>query len=196
LTQAAFPAYLSDPRTTSFGLEDYDRFPKGTGHFAAPREWLLEAIEAFDSHYEDSRFASDDTHLLRPIAARQPINISPGFDSLYHSRTSFARFLVHAQHRGTTFVDGFARPGSRFFGVVVASFPLSLIGLGLAVRRPRAATGLAALGSVGAGALAARLGRPWRDVLSTAFLAPPFAVAYTTGIWRGAWLALKGRVRA
>ena len=57
LTHAAFADYLDDPRTTSFGIEEYDRFPKGTGHFLAPRAWLLEAIAGFSSRYEDSRFA-------------------------------------------------------------------------------------------------------------------------------------------
>ncbi len=160
LTRAAFPEYLSDPRPVAFGVEEYDRFPKGTGHFLAPREQLLEAIDGFSSHYDDLRFVSDDTHLLRSIAAIEPINLAPGFASTYHSRTSLWPFLRHSAHRGTTFVDSFGRPGSRFFGIVLAAPPLSLLGAVVALRAPRAGlAGAAALAAAGAG-FALRVGRP------------------------------------
>jgi len=196
LTRAAFPAYLANPRTVSFGLEDYDRFPKGTGHFLAPRAWLLDAVEGFSTHFADSRFASDDTHLLRAVAARQPITISPGFASVYHSRTSLTGFLRHAFHRGTTFFDGFARRRSRFLPVLVATFPASLLAAAVAVRRPRLALAGAASSPVLAAVAARRWGRPWADALAFAALTPPFAVAYVAGIWRGALLAALARLRS
>ena len=193
LTHAAFADYLDDPRTTSFGIEEYDRFPKGTGHFLAPRAWLLDAIGGFASRYEDSRFSSDDTHLLRAIAERDRIHISPSFASRYRNREALGPFLRHALHRGTTFFDGFARPGTRFFPAVVATFPLSLGGIVALVARPRlGAAGLGALVAAGA-AFAKRRGRPPEEVAAFALLVPPFAVAYALGIWRGAWLTLKGR---
>lgn len=195
LTHAAFSEYLDAPRTTSFGLEEYDRFPKGTGHFLAPRAWLLEAIGDFSSRYEDTRFASDDTHLLRAIAERDRIHISPSFASAYRNRDALGPFLRHALHRGTTFFDGFARPGTRFFGVVVAAFPLSVGGTALALARPRAAATAAAALAAAGGAYARRRGRPQEEALAFAVLLPPFAVAYAAGVWRGAWLALSGRRR-
>jgi hypothetical protein len=195
LTHAAFADYLDDPRTTSFGVDDYDRYPKGTGHFLAPRAWLLEAIADFSSQYADSRFSSDDTHMLRAIAARDRIHISPGFASVYRNRDALRPFLRHALHRGTTFYDGFFRPGTRFFPVVVASFPASLAGVAVALRRPRLAAGTwVALSGLGAG-FARRRGRSVRETASFGTLIVPFAAAYCAGIWRGAWLAARNRMR-
>jgi glycosyltransferase involved in cell wall biosynthesis len=195
LTYSAFADYLDHPRTTSFGLEEYDRFPKGTGHFLAPRQWLLDAIESFDSRYEDSRFSSDDTHMLRAIAARERIHISPSFASVYRNREAFGPFLKHALHRGTTFYDGFGRRGTRFFGVIVVAFPGSLAGVGLMLRRPRTtlAGALAACGAGSAFALLRR--RPVAEALPFGALVVPFAASFTAGIWRGAWLAFRARVQ-
>jgi len=193
LTHAAFPEYLAAPRHVSFGVEDYDRFPKGTGHFLAPRRYLLDAIADFSSHYDDLRFVSDDTHLLRAVAGREPINIAPGFASTYHSRTSLKQFLKHAMYRGTTFVDSFGRPGTRFFPVVVAAPFASVIGLLMALRFPRlgllGATSLAGAGT----AFALRARKPMPDALLFGALIPPFAVAWATGVWRGLALMLRGR---
>jgi glycosyltransferase involved in cell wall biosynthesis len=194
VTYAAWREYLSNPRTTSFGLEEYDRYPKGTTCFVAPRKALLDALAEFRSMYEDSRHSNDDTVLIRSIAAKEPINISPGFFCRYHSRDSLGRFLSHTFHRGTVFLDGFGRPGTRFFPVLVAFFPVSLAYVGLSVRRPRLAVAAAASVPAAAALYATSLRRPPRDVLAFSLLAGPFAVAYAAGIWRGAALALRNRV--
>jgi glycosyltransferase involved in cell wall biosynthesis len=194
ITDVAWAAYLDKPRTTSFGLEEYDRFPKGTTCFLAPRTMLLDAIEGFKSLYDDPRHANDDTLLIRSIAARQRINISPSFACRYTARDSLGPFLRHTFHRGTVFLDAFARPGTRFFPVVVAFFPVS-IGFGvLAFRRPATAVALAAATPVAAAAAGIALRRPWRDVASLALLAPPFAAVYAAGIWRGALMAMRTRL--
>jgi hypothetical protein len=187
--------YLSNPRTTSFGLDEFDWFPKGTGCFLAPRRLFLEALEEFSTLYEDARHANDDTLLLRSIASRERIHISPGFAGVYRARTSWLSFLRHAFHRGTVFFDAFARPGTRFFPFLAAFFPLSAACAVQTLRRPRAALALGA--SVPALAAAAALGvrRPLREVVAFATLAPVFTVAYAAGIWRGGALAARARVR-
>ena len=38
LTEIAWRDYFDRPRTTSFGSEDFDRYPKGSGCLVAPRE--------------------------------------------------------------------------------------------------------------------------------------------------------------
>ena len=195
LTYSAFRDYLDDPKTTSFTLADYDRYPKGTGHFLAPRDWLLDAIAGFESRYRDSRFSSDDTHLLRSIAARDRIYISPEFASLYRNREALTPFIKHALHRGTTFYDGFARPGARFMPAVAAAFPLSLGGILLAMRRPGIALLTAAAMSVTGAGFAVVRGRPRDEALSFGSLVVPFSVAFSAGIWRGAWLAIRARSR-
>jgi glycosyltransferase involved in cell wall biosynthesis len=193
ITYAAWGDYLRDPKTTSFGIEDYDRYPKGTTQFLAPRSWLLDALKEFDTLYSDVSLASDDTHLLRPIARRDRIHISPNFASRYHSRESFGPFVRHTFHRGTVFLDGHSRRGSRFRPVVLGALPASLMGAIFAVRHPRAA--LSALGGLSvAGALfARRQGRPIREAASFGALVPPWAIAYSAGIWRGALMALRSK---
>ncbi len=192
---AAWPDYLRNPRTMSFGLEDYDRYPKGTTCFLAPRESLLSALTEFRSMYDDPRFANDDTVLIRSIARGQRINLSPGFACRYHARESLHRFLRHSFHRGTVFVDGFGRRGTRFFPVVIAFFPASVAFAALAAKKPLWAGAIAAGVPVLAAAWAASLGRPPADVVAFSALSGPFAAAYSAGIWRGGAMALRARLR-
>ena len=194
IAHAAWPDYLNNPRTMSYGLEDYDRYPKGTTCFMAPRSLLLEALGEFRSLYEDSRYANDDTVLIRSIAEKRRINISPGFACLYRSRDSTARFLRHSFHRGIVFVDGFGRPGTRFFPFLLAFFPVSAALLVLALVRPRQALRLALAAPMMAALGATAIKRPPRDVLAFSILSGPFSVAYGAGIWRGGLLALKRRL--
>ena len=195
ITHAGLQDYLANPRTTSFGPEEYDRFPKGTSHFLAPREHLLYALDAFTTYFEDLRDASDDTELLRHVVERERIHISPHFASVYHSRTNLRGFMRHAHHRGKHFFDGFGRPGRRFFWVVVAVFPATVIGIWLVVRAPLVAAACLLAIPLVAGAVALRIRRPARDALAFAALAPVFGVVYVAGIWRGAALALRARLR-
>lgn len=191
LTELAFRAYFDDPRTTSFGPDDFDAFPKGTTCFLAPREALLEAVGSFTSAYDDPRDANDDTILIRGLAARQRISISPSFGCRYRSRDALRPFLRHAFHRGGVFVDGYGRPGTRFFPVVVGFYPLSLSAVALVARRPRwsVAAGVAA-GGLGGGAVALRR-RSVRDGAVFAALGPLFAATFGAGMWRGLALAVR-----
>ena len=193
---AAWPDYLQNPRTMSYGLDDYDRYPKGTTCFLAPREALVSALAQFRSMYEDPRFANDDTVLIRSIAEGNRINLSPGFACRYHARDSLPRFLRHSFHRGIVFVDGFARPGTRFFPVIVAFFPSSVAFAVLAAKRPLWAAAVAGSVPLVAGAWAARLRRPPADVIAFAALSGPFTAAYSAGIWRGGLMAVRARLLA
>jgi glycosyltransferase involved in cell wall biosynthesis len=193
ITALAFRRYLADPRTTSFGLEEFDAFPKGTGCFLAPRAALLEAIASFRSHYADLRNVSDDTALIRLLAAHQRINISPGFACIYRSRDAFRPFMHHAFHRGKMFVDTYGRPGARFFPLVVALYPLSAGAAAIAVRRPRRVlmAGAAAPLAFATGALALRA--PRADVAAVTWVGPNWLLAFAAGMWYGLWLALRNR---
>lgn len=190
LTEVAFAHYFARPRTTSFGLAEFDRFPKGTTCFLAPRADLLCAIDSFESHFTDLRNANDDTIVIRALAARAPVNISPGFSCRYRARGDARRFLRHAYHRGTVLVDGHLRRGARFLPAIIVFYPASVAAAAVLARRPRA--GLRALSAAPAVAAAAgaALRRSPADVLTLAALGPPWVVAYGAGIWRGAGLAL------
>jgi glycosyltransferase involved in cell wall biosynthesis len=195
LAELAWEDYFSRPRPVSFGAEDFDRYPKGTTCFLAPRGLLVEAVDAFRSRYDDLRHANDDTPLLRWIAEREPIHISPGFSCVYAPREELASFLRHSFHRGLVFLDGHGRPESRFFPAVVAFYPASALVAAASLRRP--ALGLVALAGVGAaaGALGLERRRTPFEVATLAAVTPVYAVAHGAGMWRGLGLLLAERLR-
>ncbi len=185
--------YYSKPRTTSFGLDEYDRFSKATTCFMAPRSMLLEAKTEFSSFYADTRDASDDTGLIRLLAARQPINVSPHFSCVYTAHEGYRAFMHNVFHRGKTFVDSYGRPGTRFFPLVVAYFPLSLLAVLVALRRPRTAVKAVAATPVGFAAVAAALRRSREDIVVVSWIGPNWLAAMCVGLWYGLWLALRAR---
>jgi glycosyltransferase involved in cell wall biosynthesis len=195
LTELVFSEYFAEPRTTSFDLANFERFPKGTTCFLAPKEALRSAFHVFTSAYDDVRMANDDTPIIRRLAHDRPIHISPGFRCLYRPRQTFIGFVRHAYHRGLVFLDGHGRSESGFFPLVVAFYPVSAVCALLAIRRPRTAPALAGALSAAAGAIAAAHGRSAGETLSFAVLSPVYAVAHGAGMWRGLVLRAAKRLR-
>jgi glycosyltransferase involved in cell wall biosynthesis len=195
LVHLAWSAYFDDPRPASFGLEGFDHFPKGTGCFVAPRTLLLQAMETFDPRVSDWRLVSDDTQLIRWIAARHRIHLSPEFGCDYQPRSSLRAFLGNAFYRGSTFLDGHGRRESRFFPFVVSFFPLSAGVALLVVRRPLAAPILVAATAAFAAALASRARRPAYETISFAALSPIYALAHGVGMWRGLGAIARERLK-
>jgi hypothetical protein len=147
-------------------------------------------VASFDSAFDDLRHANDDTLMIRPLAEVDRIHLSPRFSCTYHPRDSGRKFVAHSFHRGTVFVDGYYRPGTRFhrpLQVVIASLPVLLV---LGLKRPSLTAGAALAGSAALGAAAAAAGVPKRNALSLGVLAPVFALAYGAGIVRGMLLRL------
>jgi hypothetical protein len=194
ITEAAWSAYFNDPRTTSYGLDDFDRFPKGTTCFVAPTDELLAAFESFESRYSDSRNANDDTTIIRHLAARHRINISPEFSCLYRSRDAFVPFIKHAFHRGIVFVDGLGRRGTRYLPVVLAFYPASLGACALVIWRPILLVPGALLICAAAAAFGVARKRPGADVGALALLSLPWLGAFGAGMWRGLWLLASARL--
>jgi len=193
LAEIAWRAYFDDPRTTSFDAGSFDLYPKGTGCFLAPRALLLEAAAAFRSGYADLRRANDDTPLLRWIAGRERIHLSPSFACDYRPRATFGSFVRHSVHRGTVFLDGHGRPESRFFPAVALFFPVSAALAAVSLRRPTVIPAAGVAIGLAAGATAAASGRSAFETASAVALAPVYAVAHGAGMWRG--LALMARRR-
>jgi glycosyltransferase involved in cell wall biosynthesis len=187
LAELAWRDYFDDPRTTSFGVEDFDRYPKGTTCLLAPRALLESAFAGFRSHYGDVRLANDDTPILRAVAAAERIHISPEFACTYSPRTTFGAFLRHAIHRGTVFLDGHGTPESRFFPAVVAFFPLSVALL----LRPRLIPGALVACAAAAAGYGAFAGRSEREVRVLATVTPLYALGHGLGMWRGAFELLR-----
>jgi hypothetical protein len=192
MAELAWREYFDNPRTTSFGLAEFDHFPKGTTCFLAPRTVLERAFAQFRSRYADVRLANDDTPILRAVAAHQRIHISPEFACLYAPRTSVGRFFRHAVHRGTVFVDGHGTPESRFFPAVAAFFPLSAALAIAAVRRPAVVPAAVAACGLATAVYAWQAGRSRRDVALLAAVTPLYALGHGIGMWRGVFELLRG----
>jgi prepilin-type processing-associated H-X9-DG protein len=192
--ELAWADYFADPRTTRFDESNFDRFPKGTGCFFVPRGLLLDAMRAFQSRYAKSRDANDDTPLLRWIAARGPINISPRFSCVYAPRTRFLGFLRHSFRRGIVFVDGHGRRESRFYWAAIGFYPASALLALAAVKRPLVVpVALVAVGVV-SGAMAAKQRRSPFEIFSLAAVAPIYAVGHGAGMWRALVTLARQRV--
>ncbi|HWY19475.1 MAG TPA: glycosyltransferase family A protein [Solirubrobacteraceae bacterium] len=185
--------YYSKPRTTSFGLETYDRYPKSTTCFLAPRALLLDAKGQFSSYYVDTRHASDDTGLIRLLAARQPVNVSPDFACLYTPHETYRAFMYNVFNRGRVFIDSYGRPGTRFFPLLLAYFPLSLLAAVSALRRPRLVLGAALAAPMPFVAAALALRRERATVAAAGWVGPNWLAGMSIGLWYGLWLALRAR---
>jgi glycosyltransferase involved in cell wall biosynthesis len=194
LAELAWRDYFDDPRTTSYGAAEFDRFPKGTTCFLAPRQLLLAAFEAFDTGYRDIRMANDDTPILRSLAERQRIAVSPAFACVYEPRSRLVGFLKHSFRRGVAFVDGHGVPESRFFPAVVAFFPLSAALVVSASRRPLLAPAALAACGIAAAAYGVRARRTAGEVATLAAVAPLYALGHGLGMWRGLAELLRHRV--
>jgi glycosyltransferase involved in cell wall biosynthesis len=194
LVKIPWRRYCANPRLMSFGIEEFDVFPKGTGFFSAPHDVLEQACAAFESLFDDSRFASDDTGVLRWIAERHRIFLAPELSATYHGRDSFKKFAAQSYFRGTTFVDSYlASPGPARNGLF-AAFAVGALGLGLAARRPKTAVALAAAGSAAAGVAVTRFGATKSEARAVALLTPVFGAGFGAGAVRGLFLALRARL--
>lgn len=194
MTFIGWRRYLRNPRLVSFGAEDFDYFPKGTGGFVCPRSLLLEGYAALTSIYDDERYASDDTALIRYIAGRERIWMSPRYSADYLARADLKGFARHTFDRGTLFLDSYLHPGTRMFWPLVAFFIGTPVAALLALRRPRLLLLAPVASATAAGALRA-VGVKGRDVAGFSLLAPAFGVLFGAGLWRGLYLLARSSLR-
>jgi hypothetical protein len=154
----AWRRWFTDRTEAAYGLDEFDHYPKGTGFFVAPRATLLRLVESFSATHDDWTLVSDDTHLLRGLAAEEPIRLSRQFCCTYHGREDLQGFLRQAYYRGTTFVDGHLRRESRFLPPFIALAALSPVAVTAALRRPRTVVAGALAGLAGLAGAARRCG--------------------------------------
>ena len=195
LVKIGWRRYTADPRLVSFGADEFDAFPKGTGCLLLPRALLDEAAQGFASLYDNPDLASDDTRLLRQVADRTSIWLTPDFRFRYHGKQGARGFLKQSYFRGTTFVDGYLGQAGPVRRLLLAAVGLAGVVGAVAVRRPVVA--LAALGAVTAvaPAVVAQAGGSRAEVRSAALLSPVFAVTFGAGVLRGLALAAASRGR-
>jgi glycosyltransferase involved in cell wall biosynthesis len=101
-------SYTLNPRLCHFGIEDFDRYPKGTGLFLASKSnWIEQLSEAQELQLDSATPLSDDTRILREFASKSDIWLSPRFKALYIPRSSLSLFVKNLFYRGTTFIDSY-----------------------------------------------------------------------------------------
>jgi hypothetical protein len=195
LVKIGWRRYTSDPRLVSFGAEEFDAFPKGTGCLLIPRSLLDEAAQGFESLYGNPDLASDDTRLLRYVAGRRPIWLTPDFRFRYHGKQGARGFLKQAYFRGTTFVDGYlGQPGP------VRRALLTAIGAGgiltvVSLRKPIVAVVGTGVVTAAVSTVVSRVGGSRDEVRGAAVLTPAFVVTFGAGVLRGLALAAVHRSR-
>jgi glycosyltransferase involved in cell wall biosynthesis len=185
IAELAWRDYFDEPRTTRFGADEFDRFPKGTTCFLGRRELLVDAFYRFQSGYADERHANDDTPVLRYLATKEDIHLSPHFACRYSPRESLHSFLRHSIHRGVVFLDGHGRPDSRYFPFVVGFYPVSAALILWSLRRPAVLPATAVACALGAAGLGLRGRRSRREVRALALVTPVYAVGHALGMWQG-----------
>lgn len=195
ITYIGWRRYFKNPRRCSYGLKDFDYFPKGTTSFLVPKKMIVDAMEEFEQEEHDMQRSSDDTHLIRIISRDNPINLSPKFSCKYHARNTFKAFTKHSYHRGQVFIDGFFRPGTRFYAPIIGFLLISLATVVAMIVAPATIPWLLAAGVgvwVAELVVALLLGVNLKDALSLFALTPVFAACYGAGLW----VAYLKRVRA
>jgi glycosyltransferase involved in cell wall biosynthesis len=187
ITFISWRKYFANPRDCSYGIKDFDYYPKGTTCFFVPREVILEANNWFKQNTKNAKASNDDTLLIRRIAESHLINLSPNFSCTYHARTNLRQYSRHVYHRGKVFVDGFLRrDGNRFFWPLVGFLVLSVsVPVYLIIFPHYIVAALVLLGAAWVLELltALLLKVPGKDALSLFFLSSLFAVLYGAGIW-------------
>jgi hypothetical protein len=188
IEHVAWRKYFKNPRHVQFGISDFDHFPKGTTAAIASRTILLEAVNDFEVRLRPE-ISADDNQLLRLIAQRWGINISPEYSALYNARTTLRQLVQHGFQKGSTFCDGNLRFGSRFFAVLVVFLISTPLGISLLVLEPIwAATSLIGL-TLLVGPTSTVFGSRPSDSFSLALFFIPLSISYGLGIWR--WVILK-----
>jgi len=191
-THIFWGGYLRRPRPYDLTSETFDRAPKGTGAFLAPKGVL---IDAFTSAWPegDARLISDDTKILRRIAERGGIRLLPAFVATYRPRTTVRAFVKHSFDRGTLFVDSYAGTSVlRSLVILLVAFAppaLLLLLMGLVLIGSAAAAAAIALAVVLLALcplIPASINRcPARGLLSYVCYLPVFVCPFWAGLVRG-----------
>jgi len=182
--------YLKNPTTTSFGLEDFDYYPKGTTALIAPTGLIRDAIAAFRPTVTDWRKVNDDTALLRYAVQRTRINISPEYTCTYNARTNLKAFLHHANHRGSVLIDGYLRKGTRLNIPIWLTLVLTPIALVLCLFFWKLMLAVFVLIPIALFVFVSILNINQIDAMVLAGLFWPFSISYLFGMYWGLWLKI------
>jgi glycosyltransferase involved in cell wall biosynthesis len=196
LVKIGWRRYTANPRLVSFGAEDFDYYPKGTGCLFVPRDLLVDATAGFGSLFDNPKLSNDDTRLLRDVAARERFWISPEFAFTYHGKAGLRGFRRQSYFRGTTFIDGYLGRAGAVRRALLAALLGAVVVAAVTVFAPL--VGLACvLAVLLATPVVVRLvGGSWYEIRAAALLTPVFIPVFGAGILRGLSLAAATAVRS
>lgn len=189
ITKVWWRDYFRSREPIAFGVEDFDRYPKGTGAFLAPTQLLRDAAADFDSHFADKSLASDDTRLLRTVASHHDIHLSPDVLCTHHAKSGRGSWSRQCYYRGTTFVDGYLGDRDRARGLLAGLVATGLTGAAVVAAVPRTAAAGAVLGCVATGSVTRWAGGTPREAAAVGLLTPAFGVMFGAGVLRGLRMA-------
>ena len=189
ITKVWWRDYFRQREAVTFGPDDFNRYPKGTGAFLAPTELLRRAAGGFESHFEDAALASDDTRLLRAVAGQQDIHLSPDVLCTHHPKSGRGSWSRQCYYRGTTFVDGYLSDAGHARVLLTGAVGAVVAGGAVALTAPRTTSVAGLLGCVAVGSVARSCGATGREAFAVGLLSPAFGVCFGAGVLRGLRLA-------
>lgn len=128
LVRVGWSKGLQSETAISFGSQDFDLYPKGSGLFLASKQDWINGLSKLREYAAKSKVViSDDTRLLRGFAEISNIWFSKAFAADYKPRVSFTLFLKNARYRGNTFVDSYWESSTIFGKLVRYSMPISSV---------------------------------------------------------------------
>lgn len=195
ITNIGWKKYFKEPKDCDYGIDEFDFYPKGTGCFFVEKKLITSAIKDFMKTSKDLKNSSDDTLLIRLIANKERINLSPKFSCTYYARNKIGQFIPHTMNRGKFFVDGFLIKGTRFYPWLIAylvSSPIMLFVLIAAfVFYPLLSLVFLALLLLFIIIYLKINNISWKDSLSFIVLLPLFILFYSIGIWQAVIVRIK-----
>ena len=181
------------PIATSFGLENFDNYPKGTGCFLAPRALLSRRSTRSPADtgppLRQRRHGSDPMDRREGTSAPLPRLRLP-------LRSAIDGFVLLQASRlpGDHIRHGHLRPESRFFRGCRRVLSPPVRSSSFSPSEHQAVTPiLLGAGALAGGAVAAAGGCSPYEVRSVAALSPLYAVGHGAGMWRGLRAASCGR---
>ncbi|MBD7979277.1 glycosyltransferase [Oerskovia merdavium] len=196
LARVGWRSYLRSPRVLSFGGEDFDRYPKGTGCLLIERDYFAQLAESFESLYDVQHLASDDTRLLRTAATERRIWLAPDFRFTYHGKSGWGGFRRQALFRGTTFVDSYLGQSTPLTVALLGATGIGFALVVTAILKPVVGLPAIALAWAAVPAAVAAAGGRRRHVVAAAVMTPPFVALFGAGVLRGYALAARSALRA
>ena len=183
--------YWKEPKLVVFAGQDFDEYPKGTTALIGHTKILFNAMTEYVPTVSNAAHASDDTAILRSIAATYGIHLSPNYSCTYHPRNSSKQFVQHVFNRGIFLVDGHFNKTSGVFrkilklaavtgliAVVSLKFPLmlwlSILGFLITVLATNRVTDI-----------------PFRKRLVLLVMLIPFTLLYLSGVLAGIFYRFK-----